>query len=275
MASSAVGSVTPIPFEAAVALGGPASGELSCGRSRPRRSPSTPQIGRRSAVAAASALATASALAFAVVGCGGEPLPQGEADPGPAGDGGVRGAQNELVELEARLTDGADDGLQDPGGPMLIDYDWVSLYSDDHWGALRFSLEGVTANSEIREAWVEVYVDSEEEDNPNLDIRIERSGEAMPLTESPSDISRRAIDGQVPWVDADLGEGWAQSPGLASLLQMAVNDPSWTTGSHVMLVFDARPNTEVEAFEFRQQNHSTGLFGARLVVRYVPAVGLY
>ncbi len=171
--------------------------------------------------------------------------------------------------IRVSVESGADDALQDPGGVMNIAYAWISLYSDDHWGAVRFRIPDITRGATIERAYLELLIDSDAEDDPDVVVYIEPTPNPLPLTTSPYDISERARSAaSVMWIDTGIGAGIVQSPSLISLVQEAVDHASWTAGSYILFIFDARQLSGI--FEFWQHENGNGASPAELVIRYTP-----
>ena len=187
----------------------------------------------------------------------------GEVDAAVADAGGVlRTAIYDVIASD-------DDALQDPGGPMLLTHWWISLYSDEHWGALRFELSGWNPAATIHDAYLEVYVDSTDEDSPRLRVFAERSPDAARLASTNNDIgSRPRTRSAVPWNDDDMGASWQRSPSIAILLREVTSLPGWRSGSHFLVIFDTQPDPSGRTFEIRQWDHSGGSYAARLVIEY-------
>lgn len=161
----------------------------------------------------------------------------------------------------------ADDALQDPGGPMLITHRWVSLYGDNHWGALRFSMPSLPTNAIILDAFLRVYVDSLTEDWPNMFIFAEASANPAPLTATDNNISDRPrSSASVAWMGMDIGDGWKQSPSVAPLIEETVQRAGWS-GTFVF-IFDGQTLIDDNTFEIRQWDFMNGAFSAELVVTY-------
>lgn len=185
-------------------------------------------------------------------------------------DAGFPDAAVAPVDLTIGVAGSSEDALQDPGGPMLVAYPWVSLYSDDHWGAIRFQVPSVPQGAVIDDAYLELYVDGLNEDDPAVRIYAEPTASPAPLSTTASDISDRPRSANsVEWISTSIGEGFQRTPGLSSLVQEIVNLPSWTPGSSILFIFDSLPPASV-LFEFRQYDHSADLYAARIFIRYRP-----
>lgn len=170
-------------------------------------------------------------------------------------------------ELVVRIASSADDALQDPDGSMLVSYSWMSLYSGNHWGALRFALAGVAQGATIHDAYLEVVVDSTEEDSPDLVLATQSSSMPPQLIQERQDISSRPLgSARVTWNDQDIGDGLRRSPPLAALVQERVDDPTWAPGAHVLFVLDGQQSS---SFELRQFDHQPqGAHAAKLYVTF-------
>jgi hypothetical protein len=169
--------------------------------------------------------------------------------------------------VQIPLTAAADDAMQDPAGPTLVAYGWISLYSVDHWGATRFVVPNVPRGATIDAAYLDVYVDSDTEDTPNVILYVEPSSNPAPPSATASDISTRLLSiSNVLWMDVDTGGGWQRSPDLRVLVQEVVDLSGWTPGSAILFIWDTQ---SADDFEFRQWDYDmAGAFAAQLTIRY-------
>lgn len=174
-------------------------------------------------------------------------------------DGGV-------FETTVAIIASEDDAMEDPGGPMLVKYAWMSLYSADHWGALRFELANVPQGARIRDAYIEVVVDSVYEADPALVITSQATSTPAQFTESAFDISsRRRGTAGVDWYGQKIGEGYQRSPSLAPIVQERVDDTTWTTSSAIVFLLDAQATS---TFELRQFDAGSFANAPRLTVQF-------
>jgi hypothetical protein len=169
--------------------------------------------------------------------------------------------------IQIRIAAGNDDAMQDPGGPILIAYGWISLYSLDHWGATRFTVPEIPQGTAIDAAYLDVYVDSDMEDTPNMTLYVEPSASPAPISTTSGDISARPLSiASVDWMGIDTGAGWQRSPDLRALVQEVVDLPGWAPGSPILFIWDTQ---SADDFEFRQWDYDgTGAFAAQLTIRY-------
>lgn len=186
------------------------------------------------------------------------------ADDAPAGDGGP-------VDRTIAVAAGRDDALQDPGGRMLPDYSWISLYSPEHRGGLRFILDDVPAHATLLEAVLEVYIDSAEEGDPVDTLYRQVGRDPEPFTTDRNDLGARPLSGEaVTWYADDLPAGWAAGPSVVPLLQPLLDAPDYVAGDAFVVIFVPGPEAGGgRAFEFRQFDHP-GAFAPRLRLRYLP-----
>ena len=169
--------------------------------------------------------------------------------------------------LNVTINQSDQDALQDPGGPMLIAWNWISMYSDDHWGALRFDLSGLPPGAIIEDAYVQLYIDSLMEDSPRVLLWAEASDSPAPLTDVMNNISDRPRTlSMVSWIDENIGDGWQRTPPLNSLIEEVTTRPGWS--GPVVIIFDSLDVVGMDFFEFRQWDNMTGAFSPQLVVLY-------
>ncbi len=171
-----------------------------------------------------------------------------------------------MHEVQVAIAGAGDDALQDPGGPMLIAYGWISLYDADHWGATRFVVPELPPGATIDEAFLEVFVDSDTEDMPNVVLHTEPTPAPLALAMADSDISSRLVStASVAWIANDIGPGWRESPDVAAIVREVTDRSDWTPGSALMFIWDAQaPNFEVRQWDYDQ----AGGFAAKLTIHY-------
>ncbi|MFN0250559.1 MAG: hypothetical protein ACKV2T_27010 [Kofleriaceae bacterium] len=147
-----------------------------------------------------------------------------------------------------------DDSLEDPDTTMQVSYPYMSLYTNGHWGAFRFTLPlEIAAGATITVAYLEAVIDSASEDSPAVEITTEAIANPPPFTVGNSRISQRITGtARVAWNGTRLGEGVVQSPSLVSLITERVTARDWVPGSSVMLILDAMDGS---MFELRQFDH--------------------
>jgi hypothetical protein len=169
--------------------------------------------------------------------------------------------------IQVRVADGDDDAMQDPAGPVLVAYGWISLYSLDHWGATRFTVPGLAQGSVIDAAYLDVYIDSDTEDTPNMILYVEPTAAPAPLAPTDFDVSSRPLStSNVLWMGLDTGAGWQRSPDLRALVQEVVDLPAWSASETILFIWDTQ---SADDFEFRQWDYDgAGTFAAQLTIRY-------
>jgi hypothetical protein len=198
----------------------------------------------------------------------------GLAEVGPATDAAPDSpppdAAWEMVEVAIQAS--SDDALENPNGTTLTTYGWISLYSPDHWGGLRFEVPTIERGATIHHARLEVFVDSPDEDSPDLAIHTEVSASPAPFTPTPvgqpgtHDVSQRSRStARVAWVMEDIGAGYRQSPPITALVAERVAATDWTAGAAIVFVFDALGTS---LFEIRQYDRENGLYAAKLFVQF-------
>ncbi len=197
-------------------------------------------------------------------------------DDGPTEDVGADdGAADEAdgpIDRVLPVASSNDDALQDPGGPMLVAYAWISLYSPEHRGGLRFVLDDVPRHATLLEATLEVYVDSGAEGDPAEAIHRQTGPDPEAFMMGSGDLSRRPLSIEaVRWYDVGLPEGWTVSPSLVPLLQPLLDEDHYSPGDAVVLIIVPGPEAGPgRVFEFRQFDHPGGDFDPRLRLRYLP-----
>jgi hypothetical protein len=174
------------------------------------------------------------------------------------------------IELIIPIAVGTHDALQDPDGSMLITYGWMSLYSDMHWGALRFEVPPLPAGASIEDAYLEVYVDSLNEDDPAIRIHIEPTNAPALFSSTAFDISNRTRSTTfVEWSATGIGDGWKRSPSVRALVNEIYTATQPATAFAILFILDAQPGATM--FELRQRDHTMGAANAaKLILTYRP-----
>jgi len=206
-------------------------------------------------------------MALVLAGCEFVPGTLAASGDGALDDGNPR-PDGAIEELVVSVAANDDDALQDPPpGGVLVEYSWISMYTADHWGALRFVIPQVAHGAQIVAAFLDVYVDTgTQEDDPNVALTSEASANPSPLVAVNNNISSRPRGtASVTWMGSNLGSGVQRSPSIAVVVQERVDDPAWAAGQPIMFIFD----TLGPSFEIRQHDHSAGIYSAQLTVRFV------
>jgi hypothetical protein len=188
---------------------------------------------------------------------------------GMPGDANVVPADAAISELVIALAANSDDALQDPPpGATLINYSWMSLYTANHWGGMRFVVPTVAHGAKIVDAYLDVYVDtSANEDDPNVAITTEANPSPATFMAVNNNISSRPRSAMtVAWVAANIGSGVRRSPSLVPLLQERIDSLLWAPGQAIAFIFDVQG----PSFEVRQRDHApTGMYGSTLTIRFI------
>lgn len=183
------------------------------------------------------------------------------------GEGSTTGA-GEKKTVIVEIANGTSDALQNPGGQTLVDFNWITLNSPDHYGGLRFTLPEIPQGATITNAQLQLYIDGADTDSPRLEIYGELSPTPAIFSEALFDISSRPPTGaSVLWEDDDLGMGWTTSPSLTPVLQELVDQENWLPGQSIVLILDATFEAADIPFEFRQSEHVG--FAPKLGIEYL------
>ncbi|HEY5922411.1 MAG TPA: hypothetical protein VIV11_12105 [Kofleriaceae bacterium] len=201
--------------------------------------------------------------------------PEVTGDSGLVDDGDIPGdvvaipPDAQIDEVVVTLAANNDDALQDPPpGAVLVSYSWMSLYTADHWGAMRFALPQVPRGATVVDAYLDVYLDTgATEDDPNVSITSEASANPAALMSLNNNISNRPRGtARVAWVATNLGTGMRRSPSLAAIVQERIDAAGWMTGQPILFIFD----TVGPSFEVRQRDHApAGMYAPKLTVRFI------
>jgi hypothetical protein len=175
-----------------------------------------------------------------------------------------------MQELRIPIARSSDDALQDPApGNVLLTHQWISLYTNDHWGGLRFQVADIARGATIVDAWLELRIDTaQNEDDPNVRITAQAAANPGTFVAQNGNVSSRPRGTNVVgWQANDIGLNQVRrTPSIAILVRERVTDPNWQPGNSMVFIFD----TQGPSFEFRQWDYApTGTFAPVLVVQYV------
>jgi hypothetical protein len=204
-----------------------------------------------------SVAATAIAIGVAVAGCDRvfqlQPLGDPAADASGPTDAPVAPDAQSMLRIYA-VSSGQDDAYQDTTMTHVA-FSWISLREVGLWGALRFALADVPPGATIHEARLEVFVDSLDEDTPNVSIGTEASFASGAFTTAPGDISNRLRDpARVMWTASDIGSKFRFSPAVTELVRSRVSNPSWDSSRSITFIFEGLTGTH---FEMRQYDYAS------------------
>ncbi|MEZ4448850.1 MAG: hypothetical protein R3B09_05155 [Nannocystaceae bacterium] len=174
-------------------------------------------------------------------------------------------------QLVVEVADAYNDALEDPDASMKVLFGWTTLNSPDHWGAMRFALPGLPQGATIVAAEFQVYIDGADTASPRAEIYGQRDPNPPVFSEELGDIAvRERTKASVLWTGDELGEGWAKSPSLVSVIQELVDQEGWAPGQHVVLILDATAEaSDLVPFEYRQWDYGVE-FAPVLGIQYYP-----
>ena len=170
--------------------------------------------------------------------------------------------------LPTTLADNDQDGYQDPYHSNTIlgvgeSYDYMSLYSNQHIGGLRYQLP-VPRGAQILAATLSANFNNEQTDSPRLAIQAERTDNAPAMNGSDAyELSNKTKTwASAIWNADNLGTGWHDSPDLKNVIQAIVNRDDWQSNNHILLILTNYPDDNGEGLDFYQREGSNP--GAKL-----------
>ena len=172
-----------------------------------------------------------------------------------------------LVELRFATGANLNDAHEKPNGDVRS---INRLFFDQGHVGLRYALD-VTSGLDIREAYVQFTPYSTGDESGVYQIGLEDSSDAAAFDASePFDISSRSISTSVAWSAGDWGAtGVAteveRTPDISSLIQAAVEHPSWAPGNHIGLIISGSGNHRARGWDYAGASQAP-----KLVLR-VPA----
>ncbi|MBL3600812.1 MAG: hypothetical protein JMN25_13260, partial [gamma proteobacterium endosymbiont of Lamellibrachia anaximandri] len=147
------------------------------------------------------------------------------------------------TRFEQRISASMDDVEEEESGNIYVNSSDLELIYDDEYQVigLRFVLN-LPQGVRVDEAKLQFTVDEVSTDPTSLGIYLENSLDAQPFRNLSYNVSTRTFFRQsVPWLPAvwtNVGEAGAaqQTPDISSLIQAAVDQPDWKSGSHIVVV---------------------------------------
>ncbi|QYZ67046.1 MAG: cadherin-like domain-containing protein [Gammaproteobacteria bacterium (ex Lamellibrachia satsuma)] len=147
------------------------------------------------------------------------------------------------TRIEQRISASMDDVEEEESGNIYANSSDLELVYDGEYQVigLRFALN-LPQGVRVDEAKLQFTVDEVSTEPTSLGIYLENSLDAQPFSNLSHNVSSRTFFRQsVPWLPADwtsVGEAGTaqQTPDISALIQAAVDQPDWKSGSHVVVV---------------------------------------
>ncbi|MEG7523915.1 MAG: putative Ig domain-containing protein [Chromatiales bacterium] len=147
------------------------------------------------------------------------------------------------THIEQRISASIDDVEEEESGNIYVNSSDLELIYDDEYQVigLRFVLN-LPQGVHVDEAKLQFTVDEVSTDPTSLGIYLENSLDAQPFRNLSYNVSSRTFFRQsVPWLPAvwtSVGEAGIaqQTPDISALIQAAVDQPDWKSGSHIVVV---------------------------------------
>ncbi len=147
------------------------------------------------------------------------------------------------TRIEQRISASIDDVEEEESGNIYVNSSDLELIYDDEYQVigLRFVLN-LPQGVRVDEAKLQFTVDEVSTDPTSLGIYLENSLDAQPFRNLSYNVSTRTFFRQsVPWLPAvwtSVGEAGIaqQTPDISALIQAAVDQPDWKSGSHIVVV---------------------------------------
>jgi hypothetical protein len=120
---------------------------------------------------------------------------------------------------------------------------------------MRFAGLTVPPGSTVIDAYVQFQVDEISTVATSLTLRTELTGDALPFTATPNDLSARTTTtAAVPWNPppwTGVGEAGSdqQTPNLAPLVQQVIDRPDWQTGNALVVIVDGVGERVAESYD--------------------------
>lgn len=151
----------------------------------------------------------------------------------------------------------SDDAFEQTNVVTLTDATANPNSSDEDFVGLRFQGLNVPAGATITNAWIQVYIDDPDLDNPNHDIWFEATDDAATFTTAASNISSRTpTSANVSWSSSGVGTGHIVSPSLVAPLQEVIDRPGWSSGQSVAVIIMcslSSANLEIRMYDGRTE----------------------
>ncbi len=160
------------------------------------------------------------------------------------------------TRIEQRISASMDDVEEEESGNIYANSSDLELVYDGEYQVvgLRFALN-LPQGVRVDEAKLQFTVDEVSTDPTSLGIYLENSLDAQPFSNLSYNVSSRTFFRQnVPWLPADwtsVGEAGAaqQTPDISALIQAAVDQPDWKSGSHVVVVIKGNGRRTASSYD--------------------------
>jgi hypothetical protein len=173
-----------------------------------------------------------------------------------------------MTTLNLQVAAGADDGVQNSAGTMLISDAYNGVTASSAWFGWRWQDALITPGSTIDAAILQIYVSSTTYDDVHLDLYCEDNANPSELTTTDNDISDRARTiANASWDANGVGTGFQSSPDLAGPVQEVVNLPAWVSGNPLFVAGDCTTGINLAV---RHYEYSGNTSGAKLDIDYTP-----
>jgi hypothetical protein len=166
--------------------------------------------------------------------------------------------------VERAVASGTDDSYA-----YLQYYRWVNGVSERYmimdsgnWGGLRFTDLPIPQGARITSAYLQVRVDYR--DDPALYIYVQAADDAHGFSQAGPQ-GRQRGSSYTRWQAKDVGDGWVNTPDLATLVQEIVDRPGWSPGNAIAFLWWPTSGSRLHV---RQWDFDSGNSAARLIVRY-------
>ena len=147
----------------------------------------------------------------------------------------------------------------------------VSTTSSSRIGAVRFPVvPDIATGDTVDVAYVDVRVQNNTYDDPNLDLYGEDTGDAAIFTTTNSDVSNRTFTtATVSWIATGVGQGVVSTPSIVSIIDEIISHGSWVAGNAMAIFFQDIDQTTF--FRFYSFNRGSTL--SLLHIEYTAAGG--
>lgn len=157
----------------------------------------------------------------------------------------------------AAVASSTDDAEESATGSIDLTSSDLEMVRDgtDQTVGMRFAGLTVPQGSTVIDAYVQFQVDEISTVATSLTLRTELTGDALPFTATPNDLSARTTTtAAVPWNPppwTGVGEAGSdqQTPNLAPLVQQVIDRPDWQTGNALVVIVDGVGERVAESYD--------------------------
>jgi hypothetical protein len=181
-----------------------------------------------------------------------------------------------MATITLYVTANADDAYEGASTTMYDVAHFATTSPNGHFG-FRFLSSSIPVGAEITAAYIEIYINDDDDDDIKLSIYAEKSDSPAAFSATPADISDRTIqisiytswddEGSTPEATTATEAGWVRSPDIKTVIQTLIDDSAnYDVGDAIVMICNSEPDIDLGVY-FHNQDPK---YGPRLIVDYTP-----